>query len=255
MSTVALDFQQIENDRKRKALLGSLLFLILLVIALFAIKRIYPDPPIPDENEILITMEASGNAGGSSSQQVTEPTESNSSAGQDVVTQEEPSPVVVPPSQGNNKPKPSNTSTSNSNNSSSETTKPDPKPDWDIGFGGNGSGTGTGNNTGDGDDTFGNGAPGPGGNGIEGFGSGRKLLRDADKPTAKNISGLVVLDVIVRPNGQIKRITLNRAKSQVTDPEVVQRCITAAYKMKFEDYSHKTSADQIYYKTFRFIES
>lgn len=254
MNTVAIDLEQIENDRRRKALMGAILFLMLLVIALFAIKRIYPDPPIPDEQEILITMEASGNAGGSSTSQTT-PTESTSSAGQDVVTSDNPSPIVIPPSKGDNTPKPSNTNTNTGSNSSSETTNPDPQPSWDVAFGGGGNGSGTGNSNGDGDDSFGDGAPGPGGNGIEGYGSGRKLLRDADKPNVNNVSGTVVLDVIVRPNGTIKRITLNRSKSTITDPAVVQKCITEAYKMKFEDYRHKTSSDQIYYKPFRFIES
>ena len=170
----------IEKEDKRKGLIATILFHILLVLLLVFATFSTTIPPFPDD-EIVMEMDFTGSeSSGGAPQEVTESvTEESSAETEDVATQDEESPVEVNVDKTNTSESNSNTNTDNT----TETESQDPKYTFNNVFGSGNDGSGTGDSDGDGKDGQGDGIDGPGTSGNVGSMSGRNLL---SKPSVEN---------------------------------------------------------------------
>lgn len=198
-----------EEDHK-KALMATLVFIMLMILFFLLVSLEYPNPPI-EEKKVEIEIDfGSDYAGGGqiseATEEIPEP-EPESAVEQDV---QEESPVVVTTSKGSSK------TSQNTSTTKPKEPKPDPKPKVDDGLafpGGGSSGSGGGNGTG-----FGTGGGvGGGGEGNQaGAGTtntGRKLKSKGSIAGDSQEEGSIALDLYVNEFGKVVRTKRNESKS------------------------------------------
>lgn len=196
-----------EEDHK-KALVATLVFIMLMILFFLLVSLEYPNPPIEEkivEVEIEFGSEYQGGGQISKSEVIPEP-EPESATEKDI---QEESPVVVTTSKGDSK-----TSKNTSTTKPKTDPKPDPKPKVDDGLafpGGGSSGNGGGSGTGFGKGT----GAGDGGTGDQdgsgNYNKNRKLLKAGSVPGNSQEEGKVVVDIYVDEFGNVKRVEINNA--------------------------------------------
>jgi hypothetical protein len=217
----------IKKEDRRKAILATLIFIMIMILFFLLVSLDEPDPPLAEEI-IEIEMEFGSEPDGGSaaaanaSQEVTNVTPPSAV---EQATQEE-STVVVTSGKGNSE-------TSTSTNTSTETTT----VNEEFSFGGNGGTTGgNGNGTGFGD---GNGVGGNGSGNTPGDGEGTKNLNrkvtDFGGITAKaDEEGKIALDIWVDEKGAVVRTKFKASKSTSPSENLIKLATKWAYTMEYE---------------------
>jgi hypothetical protein len=200
----------VRKEDNQKGIIAAIVVFLLTLFLLFFIKYSEPDPPkvtpsIPITFEEGIDDFEIHNAGGGAPSAVTDPRPVTQEAAPEQPTQQEESPVRVPPS----------TSQSSGQTSGQETATPSPfGGSGSGGSGTSGSGGGFGADTGPGSET---GPPGTGGSGE------RIRLNDiTSKPkTPNNQSHTIALKVIVDANGTVIAVNEIREGTTTTNQTLI----------------------------------
>ena len=204
--------ENLKEEDHKKALVATLVFIMLMILFFLLVSLEYPDPPIEEkvvEIEMEFGSEYEGGSTVSSAETPVEPEPVQESA-IDQETQDE-SPVVVTKGEGKSK-----TSTNTTKPKPNPTPTPDPKPKVDDGLafpGGGTSGNGGGNGTG-----FGTGGGVGGGGSGDQPGAGtsntsRKLKSKGSVPGNSQEEGKIALDIYVDEFGKVTRTKFNESKS------------------------------------------
>lgn len=219
-----------QKEDKRKGLIATILFHIILILVLLFATFSTTIPPFPDE-EIVMEMDFAGSeSSGGAPQEVSESNNESSANTEDVVTQEEDSPVEVNEGKTN-----TSESNSNTNNETSETETQNPKNDFSNVFGNGNDGSGSGNQDGDGKDGQGDGISGPGTSGSVGAMSGRDLLSKPKVDNPIQQEGDVRVKIWIDRSGtviQVKVLTTD-PKTTSTSQAHFDAAAKAAKKFKF----------------------
>lgn len=223
----------ISQQDNRKAVIGTILFHILLALFLWFYKIITLDPPFPTETVVMeMDFTGSESAGGAPTQ-ISESKESVANT-EDVATQEEESPVTV------TKSKTTNTSKTTSTTTTEETKTQDPKYNYGNVFGQGGSGTGEGDKDGDGKNGDGDGLSGPGTSGTVGEMKGRNVISQPKVDNPIQHEGDVRVQIWIDRSGKVVQVKVLDTSSQTTStsPEHLKAAEQAAWKFKFDPDSN-----------------
>ncbi|MFK8045636.1 MAG: hypothetical protein AB8B72_09080 [Crocinitomicaceae bacterium] len=227
--------ENLQHEDHKKALVATLVFIMLMILFFLLVSLEYPNPPI-EEKVVEVQIEfGSDFAGGGQQSNVSEvvPQEQPESA-DEKATQDE-SPVTVPSSQG--------TSSTSNNTVTTPTTKPiptpkpDPKPTVDQGLGfpgggssGNGGGTGTGFGDGGG---VGEGGDGPS-EGSGNYKTTRKIVSEPKVEANSQEEGKVAVDIYVNEFGKVVRVEFNESQTNTGSDYLRKLAKKSAFLIKFD---------------------
>jgi periplasmic protein TonB len=220
----------ISKEDNRKAVVGTIIVHILLILLLIFYKITTLDPPFPT-TEFVMELDFSGSeASGGAPSQPSQSTSQTASNAEDLATQDDESPVTV------TKGKTTTTkTTTKTTTEETKTTTQDPKYTFGNVFGNGGSGSGEGDKDGDGKGS-GDGLSGPGGTGKSGTGdgSGRDILYKPSPDNPIQETGVVIVRVWIDRNGYVVQ-----AKELPSDPATTSTHIehyreARAVAMKFK---------------------
>jgi periplasmic protein TonB len=223
----------ISKEDNRKAVVGTIIVHILLILLLIFYKITTLDPPFPT-TEFVMELDFSGSeASGGAPSQPSQSTSQTASNAEDLATQDDESPVTV------TKGKTTTTkTTTKTTTEETKTTTQDPKYTFGNVFGNGGSGSGEGDKDGDGKGS-GDGLSGPGGTGKSGTGdgSGRDILYKPSPDNPIQETGVVIVRVWIDRNGKVVSAVAQTAhpETRVTNPIHLSEAVKIAYKFKFSE--------------------
>ncbi len=200
---------RISQEDNRKAIIGTILFHLLLALFLIFYKIVTLDPPFPSETFVMeMDFSGSESAGGAPTQ-FSESVESTANS-EDIATQEEESPVTV------TKSKTTSTSKSTNTTTTQETKNQDPKVNLGNVFGNGGSGSGEGDKDGDGKNGSGDGLSGPGTSGSVGEMTGRSITYQPKVDNPIQQEGDVKVQIWIDRNGKVVQVKVLDTDSGTT---------------------------------------
>lgn len=225
--------------KNQRGLIGTIGFHVLVIVLLIVCSFRTP-LPLPEEQGILIDFgdsetgmgedNNSGNNGGSTSSGSTEDSENQndeSNINQDYETSHQ---------MNNNNNSNSNTENNNNNNGESENTNPNPLLNWGINNNNSGSNGNNGENGNQGD---------PDGGDTNNF-TGATNVTDSElrkrpkPPCGVNVTGYVVVEVLINPDGKVTKAYQNKVKN-VIDQSQIDCVIKSAYEAEYKPISGKNT--------------
>jgi protein TonB len=224
----------ISKEDNRKAVVGTIIVHILLILLLIFYKITTLDPPFPTK-EIVMELDFSGSeASGGAPSQPSQNTQQTASTAEDVATQDDESPVTVT----KGKTTTTKTTTKTTTTEDSKTTTQDPKYTFGNVFGQGGSGSGDGDKDGDGKGS-GDGLSGPGGTGKSGTGdgSGRDILYKPSPDNPIQETGVVIVRVWIDRTGKVVNAVAQTShpETRVTNSIHLTEAVKIAYKFRFSE--------------------
>jgi periplasmic protein TonB len=218
----------ISKEDNRKAVVGTIIVHILLILLLIFYKITTLDPPFPT-TEFVMELDFSGSeASGGAPSQPSQSTSQTASNAEDLATQDDESPVTV------TKGKTTTTkTTTKTTTEETKTTTQDPKYTFGNVFGNGGSGSGEGDKDGDGKGS-GDGLSGPGTTGSVGGMKGREVVFEPKTENPILPEGSVRVQIWIDRNGYVVQ-----AKELPSDPATTSTHIehyreARAVAMKFK---------------------
>lgn len=233
-----------QNEDHRKALLASLVFIMLAILLMFLLSLEQPNPPLkPEVMEIVMDdfelEQGSQPAGGSSGQ--SEPGNPTPS------TVRDDSPRPVQTQREETTPTPSGTGSGN---------RPTTTPRVDDGLtfpgGGSGAGSGSGSDFGDGNGVGGDGTGNTPGGGS--YNPSRKMVGAPRFDSNAQEEGVIALDIWIDADGKVVKTEYNGANSSSGSQYLIGLAKKAALTMKY-DKKPGAGTEKVGFKTFTFIKS
>jgi len=243
-------FEALKHEDHKKALLASLIFIMLMILFFLLVSLKEPDPPIRPEvieiemPDVEIIEEGSQAAGGSESasqEEVPVPVNEVEEPARDIVTQEE---ETTPVPSGNG-----------SSNNESTQQESEPQPDSDFSFPGSGTGgagAGTGGNFGSGTGVGGDGTGNTPGDGA--YNPNRKMKTAPNFNSNAQEEGRIALDIWVDANGNVVKTRFKESKSTSGSQYLIRLAEKAAKTMKY-DKKPGAASEHVGYKVFEFRKS